>query len=50
MRNLYKYFLLAAAIAYVLCPVDALPGPIDDLLVIILTAVARGNELRRVAQ
>lgn len=50
MRNLYKYLLLAAVIVYVLSPVDVLPGPVDDLIVIILTAAARGDELRRCAQ
>lgn len=50
MRNLNKYLLLAAVIIYVLCPVDVLPGPVDDLIVMILAAVVRGGELRHCEQ
>lgn len=47
MRSLYKYLALAAVILYVISPVDAVPGPVDDLLVILMTMAARGGELRR---
>ena len=31
-----RFFILLAVIIYVLSPVDALPGPIDDVIVMFL--------------
>ncbi len=36
-----KGMLLALVIFYVVSPVDALPGPIDDIIVIMLGIAAR---------
>ena len=32
-----RFFILLAVIIYVLSPVDALPGPVDDVIVMFLT-------------
>lgn len=45
MRNLNQYLLLALVIFYVLCPVDLLPGPVDDLIVVIISAALHGRSL-----
>lgn len=47
MRNCTKFLLLAAILAYVISPVDALPGPVDDLLLIALSTAFRILEHRR---
>lgn len=37
MKDNWKYILLALVILYMLAP-DLLPGPVDDILVMLLTA------------
>ena len=50
-NNLIKMMLLILVGIYVISPVDLAPGPIDDLLLILLTAASnmkkgsRSNEL-----
>lgn len=36
-NKMMKYLLIALAAAYVISPVDAAPGPIDDVLVMLAT-------------
>lgn len=40
MNGAAKGMLMALMIVYILSPVDACPGPIDDLLVLIIGIVA----------
>ena len=40
MRNVISIILLVVAIIYVICPIDACPGPIDDLIVMVLGAAS----------
>ncbi len=40
-NNLLKGILITAIIAYIVSPVDLAPGPIDDLIVLLLGAAAR---------
>ena len=40
MDRFKKIILIAIAAAYVISPVDAIGGPVDDLLVMFLTWVA----------
>ncbi len=45
MNNFYKFALTVFAIAYFLSPIDACPGLIDDILVIIITqALKKGGD------
>ena len=45
MNNFGKFILTVLMILYVVSPVDACPGPIDDILVIILTqAMKKGGD------
>ena len=37
MNGLCKALLIALAIAYIVSPVDLMAGPIDDLIVLLLT-------------
>ena len=41
MANVIKGILLATAILYFISPVDACPGPIDDIIVLVLSFVTR---------
>ncbi|MCQ2495996.1 MAG: DUF1232 domain-containing protein [Lachnospiraceae bacterium] len=41
MKNGMKGMLLVLAILYVISPIDACPGPIDDLLVVIMTMASQ---------
>ena len=44
MNGVAKGMLMALMIVYILSPVDACPGPIDDLLVLIIgIAVSKGT-------
>jgi uncharacterized membrane protein YkvA (DUF1232 family) len=40
-NNFLKGMILAFIIVYIVSPVDACPGPVDDLLVMILGIAAR---------
>ena len=45
MNKFYKLALTIFMIFYVISPVDAYPGPIDDLLVILITqALKKGGD------
>ena len=45
MNNVGKFILTVLMILYVVSPVDACPGPIDDILVIILAqAMKKGGD------
>ncbi len=37
MKDIWKYLLLAVVILYMIAP-DLLPGPVDDALVLLLSA------------
>lgn len=43
MSDLTKALFLALAILYVISPIDACPGPIDDIIVLVLTLAAQRN-------
>ena len=40
MKDLYKILLIGLIVMYVVSPVDACPGPIDDIIVMLLGTVA----------
>lgn len=40
-NNFLKGILVAAVIIYIVSPVDAVPGPVDDFVVLLLAAAAR---------
>ena len=45
MNNFYKFALTIFMILYVISPLDACPGPIDDILVILITqALKKGGD------
>lgn len=46
-NRLKKILLVALVIGYVLSPADAMPGPIDDLIVMLLGMFANGKLSRR---
>ncbi len=39
--SLMKGILIAAVIAYIVSPVDIAPGPVDDLIVLLIGIAAR---------
>ena len=41
MNNIMKGFVLAAVILYMVSPIDVAPGPIDDMIVLVLGLAAR---------
>lgn len=41
MNQITKLLLLVFVVLYVISPVDAVPGPIDDLIVILLSIAAQ---------
>ncbi len=46
--NIYlKVFLIVIAAVYIISPVDALPGPVDDIIIAILTAYFSGRQSGR---
>ena len=46
MKKLLKGMLLVFVILYVVSPLDACPGPIDDLILLLITwAANRGGEV-----
>lgn len=45
MSDVMKGILLIVAILYALSPVDACPGPIDDLIIIVLSLVINGRSI-----
>lgn len=47
MQNFFKYLLLVAMILYVISPVDAAPGPVDDLLILLWGSVA-GAKIKQI--
>lgn len=40
MKGWTKIIVLIAVIAYIVSPVDLVPGPIDDIIVLLLTVAA----------
>ena len=40
-NNVLKGMVLAVMIMYIASPVDACPGPVDDLIVLLLAVAAR---------
>ena len=45
MNNFGKFLLTLFMILYVVSPVDACPGPIDDIIVIVMTqALKKGGD------
>ena len=45
-RNTYSIILLVTLVLYAISPVDAAPGPIDDLILILMYAIANGRKLK----
>lgn len=43
MNGVMKGLMLAFMIIYVISPVDAMPGPIDDIIVMLIGIAARNN-------
>ncbi len=43
MNQIIKVLLLVFVVLYVVSPVDAFPGPIDDLIVILISIAAQGK-------
>ena len=43
MNGIMKGLILAVMIIYVVSPVDAIPGPIDDIIVTLIGIAARNN-------
>lgn len=41
MNQITKVLLLVFMVIYVISPIDAVPGPIDDLIVILLSMAAQ---------
>ena len=41
MNNFIKMLILVAVLLYVISPIDAVPGPIDDVIVNLLGLAAR---------
>lgn len=41
MNGVTKGMLIVLAILYVISPIDALPGPIDDIIVVLLSIAAQ---------
>ncbi len=48
MKKAFKIFLMIAMVIYIISPIDFVPGPIDDAL-ILLVALA-GHRNQRIAQ
>ena len=45
MNNLYKFAVTILMLLYIISPLDACPGPIDDILVIIIAlALKKGGD------
>ncbi len=40
MKGLAKIIVLIAVAAYIISPVDLVPGPVDDIIVLLLTIAA----------
>lgn len=44
MDNFVKGIIVTVMILYIVSPVDAMPGPIDDLIVLLLGIAAQRND------
>ena len=44
MRDFFKLLLTVGCIAYIISPVDGVPGPVDDFAVLILTAALNSRK------
>lgn len=44
--KLLKYLILAALVVYVVSPVDLLPGPVDDVIAILLYLASNKKDFR----
>ncbi|WP_029319837.1 hypothetical protein [Butyrivibrio sp. AE3004] len=45
-NKLLKYLILAALVIYVVSPVDFLPGPVDDVIAILLYMASNKNNFK----
>ena len=45
-RNTFSIILLVALALYAISPVDAAPGPIDDLILILMYTIANHKKLK----
>lgn len=45
MDSKFKILVLVALILYVISPVDVVPGPIDDVILCIIYAMANRNRI-----
>ena len=43
MNNLMKGLVIMAVLMYIVSPLDMAPGPIDDILILLLGLAARKN-------
>ena len=44
MDTFTKFIFIAFVIFYIISPIDAMPGPIDDLIVLLLAFASRKGE------
>ena len=44
MNGFWKGFIVALLIVYVISPVDFIPGPVDDIVLLILSYVASSRK------
>ena len=44
MNNLSKGMIIALMILYIVSPIDACPGPIDDIIVLLMGIAAAKNK------
>ena len=44
MNGIMKGMLIAFMIMYVVSPIDLCPGPVDDIIIILMTLVANKRE------
>ena len=44
MNNLSKGMIIALMILYIVSPIDACPGPIDDIIVLLMGIAATKNK------
>ncbi|WP_024865754.1 hypothetical protein [Butyrivibrio sp. FCS014] len=44
--KLFKWLILAVLVIYVVSPADLLPGPVDDVIAILLYLAANRNDFR----
>lgn len=47
MNGFTKFVIVMVVVIYVVSPIDLLPGPIDDVIVMLLSAVAMSKDSKR---